>query len=159
MEFLSQLHRLLLQIVTRGAVLCYAVACVGALVSQRVLVSAHSCPVLGPADNRCCYLLILVLLHLVLLDLSSQSLYTERRARPGFVQRLSLVFRVDTRIILGITGTHHVELVHRIRDALDPLVRYVCFAAIARVYRTLGASFWSVTATSLRLCVVCEPLH
>ena len=44
-EFVSQLHRLLLQIVTRGTVLRHALACVGALVSQRVVVSVHCCPV------------------------------------------------------------------------------------------------------------------
>ena len=83
---------------------------VDALLSQGATCSGHSCPVLCRADKRHSNLLVLVLLHLLLLELSSQSLYTERRARPGFVQCVTLALHVDTRSILGITGTRHVEL-------------------------------------------------
>ena len=104
-----------------------------AVVAQRATCSGHYCPVLCRADNRHCHLLILVLLHLVLLELSRKSLFTERRARPWLVQCVSLAFHANERIILGITGTRHVELVYRIRDALDPLVWYFCPTATARV--------------------------
>ena len=142
-------------------------ACVGALVSQRVMVSVHSCPVLCRADKCRSNLLVLVLLQLALLELSSQALQTEHRARPGFVQCVSLAFHADVRMILGITGTRHVELVCsswntavcRIRDALDPLagvLRWI-YLFCTSLNRILGASLWSVAPTSLRFCVVGEP--
>ena len=106
------------------------------------LCEALSSDVRWRASTRCCRKESRVLdilarssvgLTIAIATLGSQRLYIERRARPGFVQCVTLAFHVDTRIIQGITETRHVELpcqswsttVCRIRDAADQLVDYV----------------------------------
>ena len=103
-----------------------------AFVAQGATCSGHYCLVLCRADNRHCYLVILVLLHLVLLELRSKSLYTERRSRPGSFNAFHLPSMPTKESSWESLG--HVTWSWSIAsDAPDPLVWYFCLTATARV--------------------------